>query len=109
MSTARAECVSAPTEMKSTPVSRDGADVGQIHAAAGFGLRAAFAFLNRQPQLDGVHVVEQDDVRSRLHRLLDLVQRVGFDFNLELADNLARARCTAAAMAFGLASRNAAR
>ena len=38
MSTARAECVSAPTEMKSTPVFGDGADGGQVHAAAGLGL-----------------------------------------------------------------------
>ena len=62
----------------------DGADAGQSHAAAGLGLRAALALLHRQAQLHQVHVVEQDDVRARRDRLLDLLQRVGFDLDLEL-------------------------
>ena len=69
----------------------DGADAGQGHAAAGLGLRAAFALLHGQAQLNQVHVVEQDDVGPRRDRLLDLLQRVGFDLHLEARDS-SRAR-----------------
>ena len=69
----------------------NGADVRQIHAAAGLGLRAAFDFLHRQPQLNQVHVVEQNDVRARLGGLLDLFQGVGFDLDFQFRKFFARA------------------
>ena len=60
------------------------ADVRQVHAAAGLGLHAAFDFLHRQPQLNRVHVIEQDNVRPRIGGLLDLFQGVRFDLDFEI-------------------------
>ena len=108
MSTARAECVSAPTEMKSTPVFGNRADVCQIHAAAGLGLRAAFDFLHRQPQLYRVHVVEQNDVRPA-SAACSTCSSVSASTSIFSFGNFSRARWTAAAMAFGFSSRSAAR
>jgi hypothetical protein len=66
--------------------------------------------LHGEPQLNQVHVVEQNDVRAGLGGLFDLFQRVGFDFDFQFCGNFcARARWTAAAMAFGFSFRSAAR
>ena len=66
-------------------------DAGQVHAAAGLGLRAALDFLHRQPQLHRIHVVEQNDVRARVGGLLDLFQRVGLDLDFQSRKFFARA------------------
>ena len=70
---------------------RNRLNAGQIHAAAGLGLRAAFDLLHRQPQLHWVHVVEQNDVRARGGGLPGLLQRVSLDLDFQLRIFFARA------------------
>jgi hypothetical protein len=62
----------------------DGAHGGEINAATGFGLGTPFALLHSETQLHEGHVVEQYEIRAGGRALLDLFERVGFDFNLEL-------------------------
>lgn len=62
----------------------NGADGREIDAAAGFGFCPAFALLNGEPQLDQVHVVQQDEIRTRRNRLIYLFECVGFDFHFDL-------------------------
>ncbi len=91
MSTARAECVSAPTEMKSTPVSAMARTPARFTPPLASVFARPLTFLHRQPQLHQVHVVEQDDVRARVGRLLHLLQRVGFDLDFQFRESCARA------------------
>jgi hypothetical protein len=62
---------------------RDGAHGFQVHAAAGFGLRAARDERHCFSQLRRSHVVEQHDVRAGGNGLLHLFERVGFDFDFQ--------------------------
>ena len=86
----------------------NGANICQVHTAAGFGFRAAFDFFHRKPQLHWIHVIEQNDVRACIGGLRDLFQCVGLDPNLQFRKFFTRAR-TAAAMAFGFSFCNTAR
>ena len=84
MSTARAEWVSAPTEMKSTPVSAMARTVARVTPPLASVWARPLHLLHRQAQLNRVHIVEQDEFRPRLHRLLHLLQRVRFHLHFEL-------------------------
>ncbi len=82
--------MSAPTEMKSTPVSAIGANVGERDPARGLERHAAADDLDRPRDLVGAHVVEQDPVGAGLERLDDLFERLGLD--LDRDRRVARAR-----------------
>ena len=80
-SSERAEWVSAPTEMKSTPVSANVAD-GVERDAAGCLERGATGDQRHGPAQDiGRHVVEQDPVGAGGERLVELVERVDLDLD----------------------------
>ena len=94
MSTARAEWVNAPTEMKSTPVSA----MMRAEASdtpAGLRLRPPAHKLNRRAQLCRGHVVEQDDVIAPSTASWAW-SSVSAELDFELGE--LRARCTAAAI-----------
>jgi len=55
----------------------------QIHAATGFGSRAARHKPDRLPQLADRHIVEQNDVRASGHRRGDLRERVSLNLHFE--------------------------
>ena len=88
-----AECVSAPTEMKSTPVSAMRADGVERDAARGLELRAAGDELDGLAHLGRGHVVEQDDVGAGVERLADVVERLRLDLDRQVrAGRAERAR-----------------
>ena len=80
-SSERAEWVSAPTEMRSTPVSRDRAHVVEGDAARGLERHAPGDQGDGLPQERRRHVVEQDPVGARRECLGDLVERVALDLD----------------------------
>lgn len=63
----------------------------QIHAAAGFSFRASGDEEHGIAQFSKRHVVEQHDVRAGACRMLDLQQRIGFDFNFQSGRMFTRA------------------
>ena len=84
-SSARAECVSAPTEIRSMPAPRDRGDVLERDAAARLEQRRA---LRARPgssppprAASARHVVEEHDVRFRLERRLELLERLDLDLD----------------------------
>ena len=83
MSSAGAEWVSAPTEMRSTPVAAIVGDGLQRHSTRGFQQRPAGGQGDRLAQRRNVHVVEQHDVGAGLERLRQLVERRHFDLDAQ--------------------------
>ena len=82
MSTARTECVSAPTETKSTPARADFRAFSDGHPARGLGRHGGAGRLVPERDVgDGLlhlrdrHVVEEDPLGPGLERLVDLVAR----------------------------------
>ena len=74
MSSALTEWVSAPTEMKSTPVAATSRDGLQVDAARGLQGHAAVGHPDRLAHLVGRHVVEQDAVDRQASAPRELVQ-----------------------------------
>ena len=74
MSTARAECVSAPTEIKSTPVWAMARTVFRFTPPLASVLRAAVDDFHRRRNCFRAHVIEQNDVRAGIQRPARLVQ-----------------------------------
>lgn len=70
----------------------DGADVIDVDAAAGLGSGAPRDELNGFTELGGRHVVEEDDVGTRIDGLSGLLELIGFHFDHELRGKLSRAR-----------------
>ena len=70
MSSARTECVSAPTEIASTPVSATSRMVSMVMPPRRLQACASGRRCHRPAQLGGRHVVEQDHVRAGVERLL---------------------------------------
>ena len=76
-----AECVSAPIEMKSTPVSAMARTLARVMPPdASSGTRPATNPTQTRIWSDA-HVVEQDPVRARVERLADVVERLGLDLD----------------------------
>jgi hypothetical protein len=96
ISIAGAECVMAPTAMRSNAGQGDGADGFDRDAARGFQLRL---LINAVAHLDGglhagaVHVVEQDYVDPvDLQHFLELLEGIDFHFHQPLRILAAAAR-----------------
>ena len=70
----------------------NGMDVSGVYAAAGLSPRVALDLLHRQPQLNRVHVVEQNEVRAGIGGLFGLLQSIGLDFNFQLGKFFTRPR-----------------
>ena len=91
----RAEWVSAPTEIESTPVSAMARTFSSVTPPeASSSARPATSATARAGSA-GRHVVEQDPLDAERERLLDLLERVGLD--LERKRTAARRRRTASA------------
>ena len=89
-SIARTLWVSAPTEMKSTPVRGDVGHALQRHVAGGLRLGAAGDQRHAGAHLVERHVVEQDDIDAQRDDFGNLVEAV--DFHLEHGVGIERAR-----------------
>ncbi len=61
----------------------NGADIGEIDAAAGLGQGAALHFFHGETKLNESHVVQEDNVGGCGDGLINLFECIGLDFNLE--------------------------
>ena len=73
--------VSAPIEMKSTPVAATSRTVSSVTPPDAFGLRAAVDEQHGRVELRQRHVVEQQDVGAGLERGADVVERLALDLD----------------------------
>lgn len=62
----------------------DGPDILQIHTSAGLGFGASGDQFDRSAQLVGRHIIQQDNVGTGGDGLPDLIERLGFNFDLQL-------------------------
>ena len=92
MSTAGAECVSAPTDTKSAPVAASSGIRSSVTPPEISICGAAARARDRLANLVGGHVVDEDRLDAGGERLVDLRERLGFDLDRHPGPMRARAR-----------------
>ena len=81
MSSTRTECVSAPTEMKSAPVSAYAPTESRVMRPDTSTFAAPSRISTALRDLVGAHVVDEHDVDAGVARLGHLVERVALDLD----------------------------
>lgn len=78
-SSARTCLVSAPTEMKSTPVSANSRKVSAV-TLPDTSSRAAVDAFHRLAHLVGVEIIQHDNIRACFQRIVQFIQIFDLDF-----------------------------